>query len=231
MTQTTDALARRAALAERLLLLIETPQRVAALVGDLVESAEARSRWRFWRAVLGTAMSLLATQIAGGGVALIGTALAGWFVYMAASIVLTVICVIAGAAGWAVMSLAAGHTGFELLMDAFRLRLPWPPHMSLLVFWMQALGMWMAAPYVTIRAGARWWPGRELPLALVCAVVWAVLATTAPLVIVPGVWRPAAGVEIPLGTSDSLLGIVLIAIFTLRGGVVAAAARTPRSQA
>ena len=150
---------------------------------------------------------------------------------MAASIVLTVICVIAGAAGWAVVSLAAGHTGFELLMDAFMLRVPWPPHLSLLVFWMQGLGMWMAAPYITIRVGARWWPGRELPLAVACAFVWGVLATTVPLVIVPGVWTPSPGVEIPLGTSDGLLGIVLVAIFTLGGGVVAAGARTLRSQA
>jgi hypothetical protein len=231
MTPTPDAIARRAARAERLLLLIDTPQRVAALVGDIVESAEARSRWRFWRSVLGTAVSLLGKQIAGGGVALIGTALAGWFVYMAASIVLTVICAILGAAGWAVVSFVTGHTGFELVMNAFTFRLTWAPHMSLLVFWMQALGMWMAAPYLTIRVGARWWPGRELPLAAVCAVVWAVLATTAPLVFVPGVWTPAAGVEIPLGTSDSLLGIVLIAFFTLRGGVVAAGARTPPSRA
>lgn len=231
MTQMADSLARRAAAAERLLLLFETPERVAAVIGDLVESAEARSRWRFWRSVLGTAVSLLGTQIAGGGVALIGTALAGWFAYMAASLVLTVICVIAGAAGWALVSLVTGHTGFELLIDAFRLRVPWPPQMSLLVFWMQALGMWMAAPYLTIRVGARWWPRRELPLAVVCAFVWAVLATTVPLVIVPGVWTPTAGVEIPLGTSDGALGIVLVAIFTLSGGVVAAGARTRRSPA
>ena len=231
MTQTSDLIARRAAAAERLLLLIETPERVAAVIGDLVESADARSRVRFWRSVLGTAVSLLGTQIAGGGLALIGTVLAGWFAYMAASIVLTVICVIAGAAGWAVVSLAAGHTGFELLMDAFMLRVPWPPRLSLLVFWMQALGMWMAAPYLTIRVGARWWPGRELPLTVACAFVWGVLATTVPLVIVPGVWTLSPGVEIPLGTSDSLLGIVLVAIFTLGGGVVAAGARTRRSQA
>jgi hypothetical protein len=181
--------------------------------------------------VLGTAVSLIGTQIAGGGVALIGTALASWFAYMAASVALTVVCVIVGATGWAVVSLVAGHTGFELLMDVLRLRLPWPSHMSLLVFWMQALGMWMAAPYLTIRAGARWWPGRELPLAVVCAFAWAVLATTVPLVIVPGVWRPAAGVEIPLGTSDGALGIVLVAIFALGGGVSAAAERTRRSPA
>jgi hypothetical protein len=211
---TRDPLARRAALAERLLLLVETPERVAAVIGDLVESAEARSRWRFWRSVLGTAVSLIGTQIAGGGVALIGTALASWFAYMAASVALTVVCVIVGATGWAVVSLVAGHTGFELLMDVLRLRLPWPSHMSLLVFWMQALGMWMAAPYLTM-----------------CAFAWAVLATTVPLVIVPGVWRPAAGVEIPLGTSDGALGIVLVAIFALGGGVSAAAERTRRSPA
>ena len=183
------------------------------------------------RTVLGTAVSLIGRQIAGGGVALIGTAVAGWFAYMAASLVLTVVCVIAGAAGWALVLLLAGHTAFELLMDAFRLRAPWPAQMPLLVFWMQALGMWMAAPYLTIRVGARWWPGRELPLAAVCAFVWAVLATTVPLVIVPGVWTPSAGVEIPLGTSDGALGIVLVAIFTLGGGVSAAAERTRRSPA
>jgi hypothetical protein len=204
---------------------------VVAVIGDLIESAEARSRWRFWRSVLGTAVSLIGTQIAGGGVALIGTALAGWFVYMAASLVLTVIFVTAGAAGWALMSLVAGHTGLELLLDAFRLRLPWPSHTSLLVFWMQALGMWIAAPYLTIRVGARWWPGRELPLAVVCTSVWGVLATIVPLVIVPGVWRPTAGVEIALGTSAGALGIVLVAIFTLGGGVSAAAERTHRSPA
>jgi hypothetical protein len=231
MTQTPDSLARRAALAERLLLLVETPERVAAVIGDLVESAEARSRWRFWRSVAGTAVSLIGTQIAGGGVALVGTAVAGWFAYMAASLVLTGVCVIAGAAGWAVMSFVAGHTGFELLMDAFRLRMSWPPQTSLLVFWMQALGMWMAAPYLTIRVGARWWPGRELPLAVVCAFVWGVLATAVPLVIVPGVWTPTAGVQISLGTSDSALGIALVAIFTLSGGVAAAGTRTRRLQA
>ena len=231
MTQTPDSLARRAALAERLLLLVETPERVAAVIGDLVESADARSRWRFWRSVLGPAVSLIGTQITGGGAALMGTALAGWFAYMAASLLRTLIVVIAGAAAWVVMSFVAGHTGFELLMDVFRLRLPWPSHMSLLVFWMQALGMWMAAPYVTIRVGARWWPGRELPLAVVCAFVWGVLATAVPLVIVPGVWRPAPGVEIALGTSDGALGIVLVAIFTLGGGVSAAAERTHRSPA
>ena len=223
MHPTPDSLARRAAVAERLLLLVQTPERVAAVIGDLVESAEARSAWRFWRAALGTAVSLLAAQIAGGGVALIGTALAGWFAYMAASVVLTVICVIAAAAGWAALSLVPGHV-FELPLDPFRLRVPWP-HMTLLFFWMQVL------PNLTIRVGARWWPGRELPLAVVCAFVWAVLATTVPLVVVPGVWRPAPGVEIPLDASNSALGIVLVFIFTLRGGVNAAAERIHRSPA
>lgn len=225
MTQTPELLASRAALAERLLRLVEPPERVAAMIGDLIEMAEARSRWRFWRSVLGTAVWLLAAQIAGGGAALIGTALAGWFAFMAASVVLTVICVIGGAAGWAVVSLVPGLTGFERLLDAFRLRVQWPPLLSLPVFWMQVL------PILTIRVGARWWPGRELPLAVVCAFVWAVLAATVPLVIVPGVWTPAPGVEIPLGTSNSAIGIVLVSIFTLSGGVSAASERTHRSPA
>ena len=122
---------------------------------------------------------------------------------MAASLVLTVIFVIAGAAGWALMSLVAGHTGFELLLDAFRLRLP------------------LAVAHLAARlldAGARDVDGGAVPDD----------SRGRPLVARP---RAAAGVEIAFGTSDGALGIVLVSIFTLSCGVSAAAERTHRSPA
>jgi hypothetical protein len=40
--------AHRASVAEAVLLLVTTPERAAAIVGDLVEGEDVRAGWRFW---------------------------------------------------------------------------------------------------------------------------------------------------------------------------------------
>jgi hypothetical protein len=204
-----------ARLAEAILSLVVRPERAASAVGDLVETFGESANWSFWTAVARLSVSSLWEQTLSSPFAMAASAVLGWFLYMAISLVLTFGGVVMGTLAWGILYFGAHHTGLELVVNALKLRLDWPPAPLELTYWVQPVVMWMAAPYQTGRLVTRSWPGRELAMSIVLILVWVVMASAAPLVIIPGDWTPPGrpGFRIATGTTASPMAMPLMLLF------------------
>ena len=207
--------------AENLLALVLPRERAAAAVGDLLESASGRTRWSLWTSTGRLFATVVADQIAGSPFALLASAAVGWLVYMTATVVLMLPGMLAALLAWGVTSFFSNHTAVELVTGMFGISIGWPPTTLQLAHVVQPLVMWIAAPYAAGRLAARFWPEREVTIAVMLMLAWPALAMWAPLVIMPDSWSVPgrADLQIATGTSASIVGIASMLFFVWCGAV------------
>ena len=181
---------RKADVAEMLLSLVGSTERVRSAIGDLMEEAGHRPVW-FWRSVVRLWLAMLGRDLMTAPAAMAVSCVAMWFIYMLASLVLAAAGYVAVTLAWGVTYVATHHTGLELLTDALRLRFDWPPIPDAATYVIQALVLFALAPFVLGRSSALYWRGHEVSLAIVMLIVWSAMARFVPLVGVGISARPA----------------------------------------
>ena len=192
----------KADIAEVLLSLVGSAERVRSAVGDLVEEAGHRRLW-FWRSAMRLWLAMLGRDLMVAPVAMAVSCVAMWFIYMLASLVLAAASYLVITLAWGVGYVAANHTGLELLTDALRLRFDWPPIPDAATYMIQAVVLFALAPFVLGRSSALYRRGHEVSLAVVMLIVWSAMATFVPLV---GVGISARPVMVPVMVMFVLAG-------------------------
>jgi hypothetical protein len=194
---------RRDTLAETLLALVGSADRVGSVVGDLIEEAGGRGRLWFWRSVTRLWLAMLGRDLMRAPLAMALSCAAGWFVYMLMSVVMAFAGYVAATVAWGVAYVFANHTGLELLTRAVNLRFDWPPIPDLATYLIQAAVLFAIAPFHIGRGSARFWRGHEVSLAVVMLIIWSAMATFVPLV---GVGISARPAMVPVMVSFVLAG-------------------------
>ena len=182
---------RRDNLAETLLSLVGSADRARSAVGDLLEEAGARRSVWFWRSVTRLWVAMLGRDLLTAPLAMAVSCAAAWFVYMLVSVVLAFTVYVAVTLAWGTAYVFANHTGLELLTDALRIRLDWPPIPDAATYVVQAAVLFAIAPFQIGRSSRYFWRGHEVSLAVVMLIVWSAMATVVPLVGVGISARPA----------------------------------------
>jgi hypothetical protein len=169
-------------IAEWILSLVVPPDRAASTVGDLMEDAGKGGWLWFWMCVARTALAFLLRNLAAAPLRLTGFAVLGWFAYMTASVILWLCGFVLATLLWGMAYFFTHHTGLELVANLLRIRFDWPPPPTGVMHWMEALMVWMMAPFQVGRFAARCWPGREVAAWIVMLMVWPLMAVFVPFV-------------------------------------------------
>jgi hypothetical protein len=164
--------------AQALLSLVLPEARAAAVVGDLLEDPAARGL-RFWVDVARTAAGALGRSLATAPPGMFGAAVVGWFVYMLASLLFTLAGVLLLYVVWALLYLAASHTGVELITDAAGWRVGWPD-LDAAAPLVGLVAMCLVAPFWFGRESARRFHGSEVTAGVIVALVWQLMAVLVP---------------------------------------------------
>ena len=196
---------RRDRLAEKILSLVAPPDRVAAVVGDLMEDAGEQGRLWFWRSVTRIWLSLLGRDLFFAPLKMAVSSALAWFVYMVLSVILAFAGYFAVSIIWGAGYVLSNHTGVELLADILRIRFDWPPVSSVVTWWIQAAVLFAVAPFQLGRASQPYWRGHEVSLAIVTLLIWTAMARFVPFVLVGIKASPAM---MPLVVMFLLLGAV-----------------------
>jgi hypothetical protein len=172
---------RSGRLAHRILAMVVPGDRAAAIAGDLIESADTRGpRW-YWLSLVRVVCAVLWQDAMRTPVHIAAFAAVTWLVYMVVTAVTMFLALFASVIGWSIAYIFANHTGVELLTDWLGVRVEWGAPSSEAVWLVEMLMLTAVAPFHTGRLAARWWPGRELTIALVMSLVWPVMSLVAPL--------------------------------------------------
>ena len=206
---------RRDLLAERLLSLVGPPERAASAVGDLIEEAGERGRVWFWRSVARLWLSMLGRDLVRSPFAMAACSAFAWFLYMGLTLVLAFAGYIVVTLVWGGAYVLANHTGFELLTNVLRIRFDWPPIPDGATWAIQAVVLFAIAPFQMGRAGAPYWRGREVSLAVVMLPIWTAMAVFVPFVLVG------------MKASPSMMPVVVM--FVLLGALAERFRATPAS--
>jgi len=173
---------RRYRLAERLLSLVGPADRAASAIGDLMEEADGRGRFRFWRSVLWLWLSMFGRSLIAAPLTMAVSGVIGWFLYMILSLVLAFAGYVVVTLGWGAGYVITHHTGLELLLDVFKVRYDWPPIPPGATWLIQAVVLFVIAPFVIGRGNSVYWRGRELSTTLVLLIIWTAMAKLVPIV-------------------------------------------------
>ena len=193
---------RKADVAEMLLALVGSSERVRSSVGDLIEEADHGRMW-FWRSVARLWLAMLGRDLMTAPVAMAVSCVALWFIYMLTSLVLGAAGYVVITLAWGIAYVAANHTGVELLTDLLKVRLDWPPIPDAATYVIQAVVLFALAPFVLGRSSALYWRGHEVSLAVIMLIVWTAMAMFVPLV---GVGISARPAMVPLMVTFVLAG-------------------------
>ncbi len=174
---------RRERVADAILALVLPRERAASVAGDLIEEAGVRGQRWFWTSVARTALSCLWHDLVAAPVALIASAVLAWFVYMGLSLVLVLIGMVLVMPVWGAAYFLTHHTGLELLANLVGLRIDWPPLPFVALYSVQAIVVWVLAPFQMGRLAGRSWRGHELSICLAMALVWSAMAVLVPFVV------------------------------------------------
>lgn len=197
---------RRDRLAEHILSFVAPPERAASVVGDLMEEAGARGRVWFWRSVTRLWLSLLGRDLIFAPFAMAASSAIAWFLYMGLSVVLAFAGYVAVTLMWGGAYVLAEHTGLELLVDLLLIRFDWPPIPDGATWAIQAVVLFVIAPFQLGRASVPYWRGHELSLAIVMLPIWMAMAVFVPFV---GVGISARPSMMPLVVMFVLLGALV----------------------
>ena len=182
---------RKADVAETLLSLVGSAERARSFVGDLME--EQRTRTCLVLAIGDAALARDART--GSPVGAVSrwrsSCVVAWFLYMLLSAVLALAGYVAVTLAWGIAYVLNNHTGLELFTDLLRIRFNWPPIPDAATYLIQAVVLFVIAPFQLGRSSARFWRGHEVSLAVMMLVVWTGMAAFVPLVGVGITARPA----------------------------------------
>jgi len=167
-------------IAEWVLSLFAPEDRAVAIVGDFIEDAGERGRFWFWLHVTRVGIALLWSNLLTAPIRMICSAMLGWFVYMAANLVLWCASFIAVTLLWGMGYFFTHHSGPGLLSDMLRLRFDWPRPPSGALHAAEIIVVWIVAPFQVGRFTARCWPGREVAAWVVLSIVWPFLSIQIP---------------------------------------------------
>jgi hypothetical protein len=196
---------RNGRLAQRILSLAVSSERAAAIVGDLVETAPHRGRAWFWTSLVRLVAASLTEAVRQAPLRFVGWAAISWFVYGVVSLVLTGVGLAASFPLWGIASVLSNHTGVELMTDWLGVRIDWGVPAPGLMRAIELVMLAAAAPFLTGRLAACWWPQRELAAALVMSAIWPLMALLVPLV----GFRAGATIDlVPVMVTCMLLGAV-----------------------
>ena len=198
-------------LAHRILALVVPGDRAAAIAGDLIESADTRGpRW-YWLSLIRVVVAVLCQDAMRTPIHMAAFAAGTWLLYMVVTFVTMAIGVFASVILWGAAYVFANHTGVELLTTWLGVRVGLGPPAEA-VWFVQVLMLAAVAPFQTGRLAARWWPGRELTVALVMSIVWPVMSLVAPLTVSRGV--AASAQLVPVIVTCMFLGAVWVRLRT-----------------
>ena len=172
---------RKDTIAETLLSLVGSTERVRSVIGDLMEEAGRGHLW-FWRSVTRLWLAMLGRDLMSASIAMAVSCAAAWFVYMLVSLVLGFAAYVAVTLAWGIGYVLANHTGVELLTDALRIRFDWPPIPDAATYVIQAVVLMAVAPFQIGRGSTLFWRGHEVSLAVMILIIWPVMAAFVPLV-------------------------------------------------
>ena len=196
---------RKAAVAETLLSLVGSAERARSFVGDLMEEREHGRVW-FWRSVTRLWLAMLGRDLLSAPIAMAICCIAAWFLYMLLSVVLALAGYVVVTLAWGIAYVLNNHTGLELLTDLLRIRFNWPPIPNVATYLIQAVVVFVIAPFHIGRSSARFWRGHEVSLAVVMLIIWSAMATFVPLV---GVGISARPAMVPVMVLSMLAGTLL----------------------
>ena len=192
-------------LAQRILSLVVSSDRAEAVVGDLVEATASRGPTWFWTSLARVVTASLCQDVWRAPLRFVGFAAISWFVYMSVSLVLIGVGIASSFPLWAVAYVFSNHTGVELLTDGLGVRVEWGMPAPGLMRAVELVMLAAAAPFVTGRLAACWWPQRELAAALVMSAIWPLMAVLVPFI----GYRAAATIDlVPVMITCMLLGAV-----------------------
>jgi hypothetical protein len=196
---------RRDHLAQRILSLVVPAERAAAIVGDLVEAASHRGRSWFWTSLARVAAASLCQDVLRAPLRFAAFAAISWFVYMVVGLVLIAVGIASSFPLWVIAYFFSNHTGVELVTDWLGVRVEWGMPAPGLMRVVELMMLAVAAPFLTGRLAACWWPQRELAAALAMSAIWPLMALLAPFV----GYRAAATIDVvPVMVTCMLLGAV-----------------------
>ena len=196
---------RKADVAETLLSLVGSAERARSFVGDLMEERERGRVW-FWRSVTRLWLALLGRDLLSAPLTMAISCVIAWFLYMLLSAVLAVAGYVVVTLAWGIAYVSNHHTGLELLTDLLRIRFSWPPIPDVATYLIQAVVLFVIAPFHIGRGSARFWRGHEVSLAIVMLGVWTGMAVFVPLV---GVGISARPAMVPVMVTFVLAGALL----------------------
>jgi hypothetical protein len=196
---------RNGRLAQRILSLAVSSERAAAIVGDLMESAPHRGRTWFWTSLARLVAASLSADVRQAPFRFVGWAAISWLVYGVVGLVLTGVGLAANFPLWGIASIFSNHTGVELMTNWLGVRIDWGVPAPGLMRAIELVVLAAAAPFLTGRLAACWWPQRELAAALVMSAIWPLMAVLVPFV----GYRAAATIDlVPVMVTCMLLGAV-----------------------
>jgi len=181
---------RKADVAETLLSLVGSAERARSFVGDLMEERERGRVW-FWRSVTRLWLAMLGRDLLSAPLAMAICCVVAWFLYMLLSVVLALAGYVVVTLAWGIAYVLNNHTGLELFADMLRIRFNWPPIPDAATYLIQAVVLFVIAPFHIGRNSARFWRGHEVSLAVVMLVVWTGMAAFVPMVGIGIAARPA----------------------------------------
>ena len=162
-------------IAESILVLVATPERASAAIGDLMEELPSHGRAWFWRATLRTAAYCVWRDLTSIPVRMAWAAVYGWFWYMLLTLVLLLVGYMLVNAAWVVPFVLTRRVGFEALINIFRLRLEWPPLPQSLRVFSERTVMMVISPFYFGQIVAVQWKEKAVAFTLMLALVWSVL--------------------------------------------------------
>ena len=192
-------------LAEGLLSLVAPADRAASAVGDLMEDRRAHDRLWFWRSIARVACAMLVRDVGRSPLVVVGAAALSWFLYMMLSVAFALVLYVGVTLAWGLGYFFSHHTGAELLVNALRLLIDWPPIPATATHALQAVAFFVMAPLQLGRWSAPHWRGRELTLAVVTLPIWLLMSIYVPFV---GVGLRAAPRTMPIAVTFLLLGLL-----------------------
>jgi hypothetical protein len=181
---------RKDRLAETLLALVGPADRAASAIGDLMEEERRHGRVWFWRSVTRLWLGLLGRDVATAPFAMAVSCAIAWFFYMALSLVLAFAGYVAVTLVWGIAFALARHTGLELLTDVLLIRFDWSPLPAWAAYVIQAVVLFVIAPFQVGRGSSLFWRGHEVSLAVVMLIIWTAMAVFVPFVVVGISARP-----------------------------------------
>ena len=196
---------RRDQLAEALLSLVAPADRAASAVGDLMEEADARGGFWFWRSLTRLTLSLLGRDLLAAPLKMAIASAIAWFLYMGLSLVVAFVGYVIVTLVWGVAYVFANHTGLELLAVLLRVRLDWPPIPDWATYSIQAITFVAIAPFMLGRQVAPYWRGHELSLVLVMLLIWGSMSALVPFA---GVGIRLTPAMVPIVVTFVLFGLV-----------------------